>query len=214
MPELQARGHTAVAIDLPGQGNDITPARDVTARSTIDCIVQALEPDTILVGHSLGGFWCHRAAGEAPAQVRRMVYLGTLVARKGESWAETVERYPGSVIDNSLVDDEQQAILPPPDIADAVYSRCSAEDIEMALARLKPLPLQSLVEAGMAPEPYDPHPSAIAIACEDDLAQPPGIVEASAQAVGVPFRLIPGDHSSFFSAVEPLADLLDEIAQA
>ena len=82
----------------------------------------------------------------------------------------------------------------------------------MALARLRPLPLASLAEAGMEPEPYDPHPSAIAIACEDDRAQPPSIVEASARAVGVPVRRMAGDHSSFFSAVGPLVDLLDGIA--
>ena len=213
VPALRARGHAAIAIDLPGQGDDSTPAREVTARATVDRIVQALEPTTILVGHSLGGFWCHRAAGEAPDLVERMVYLATLVARKGESWAETAERYPGSVIDNTRIDEEQQAILPPPDYTDAVYNRCPAGDVEKALARLRPLPLQSLLEAGMAPEPYDPHPSSLAIVCVDDRVQPPSVVEPSAQTAGVPVIQMAGDHSSFFSEVDALAGVLDDIAR-
>ena len=147
VPALRARGHAAIAIDLPGQGDDSTPAREVTARATVDRIVQALEPKTILVGHSLGGFWCHRAAGEAPDLVERMVYLATLVARKGESWAETAERYPGSVIDNTRIDEEGQAILPPPDYPDTVYNRCPAGDIEKALIARN----QSLMAHGYTP---------------------------------------------------------------
>lgn len=208
---LRERRHEVVAIDLPGQGDDETPPAQVTARSTIDRIVDALAPGTVLVGHSLGGFWSHRAAGEAPDMVGKMVYLATLVPQQGESWAETVERWPGSVIDNTL-DDEGQAIVVPPDYESVVYNRCSPEDVAMALSRCRPLPFASLAEVGMTPEPYPAHPSAVAIVCEDDRAQPPDIVEASAKAAGVPVRRTPGDHSAFFSAVEPLVDLLDEIA--
>ena len=56
--ELEKRGHRAKAIDLPGQGDDRTPLKDVTLDTMVDKIIAemaGLPGKTILVGHSLGG---------------------------------------------------------------------------------------------------------------------------------------------------------------
>ena len=59
VPLLQQQGHTAVAIDLPAHGKDLTPLTKVSLQRYADKICQAVsqQPEpVILVGHSLGGY--------------------------------------------------------------------------------------------------------------------------------------------------------------
>src|SRR3984957_20640358 len=56
--ELEKRGHRAKAIDLPGQGEDRTPLKEVTLDTMVDKIIAEmadLPGKVVLVGHSLGG---------------------------------------------------------------------------------------------------------------------------------------------------------------
>ena len=56
--ELEKRGHRAKAIDLPGQGEDRTPLKEVTLDTMVDRIIAEmadLPGQVVLVGHSLGG---------------------------------------------------------------------------------------------------------------------------------------------------------------
>ena len=58
IPHLQAKGHTVIAPDLPGLGEDKTDAAGVTLADNVACIGKALDQageKAILVGHSLGG---------------------------------------------------------------------------------------------------------------------------------------------------------------
>ena len=52
------RGHRALAIELPGQGLDQRPLKDVTLDTMVDRIVSVLTElptPAVLVGHFLGG---------------------------------------------------------------------------------------------------------------------------------------------------------------
>ena len=56
--ELEKRSHRARAIDLPGQGEDQTPLKEVTLDSMVDKIIAEmadLPGKVVLLGHSLGG---------------------------------------------------------------------------------------------------------------------------------------------------------------
>ena len=69
-PLLEAKGHTVVAPDLPGHGDDDTPRAGVTLESyakKVADVVSAQDEKVILVGHSMGGIaitagaeWCRR----------------------------------------------------------------------------------------------------------------------------------------------------------
>lgn len=55
---LEAAGHTAHALDLPGHGGDATPLGEISLDSYVEhvgAILTALPEPAILVGHSLGG---------------------------------------------------------------------------------------------------------------------------------------------------------------
>src|SRR5215831_3503077 len=76
-PRMAARGHEAVAIDLPGHGEDHAPPEAVTLQDYADRIIEAVrakEDNPILVGHSSGGF-IGPAAEMAPDPIRALVYI-------------------------------------------------------------------------------------------------------------------------------------------
>src|ERR1700680_4689248 len=88
MPELERRGHRALAIDLPGHGEDKTPLAQVNlaayAERVADTLKKLPEP-AVLIGHSMGGMVISAAAELAPEWVRTLVYLCAYLPRDGES---------------------------------------------------------------------------------------------------------------------------------
>ena len=79
--ELQALGHTGVAVDLPGHGARVDDESTLANRR--DAIVSALEANSVLVGHSGGGFDATLAADAAPdlafqGEVLEQVAVGSL----------------------------------------------------------------------------------------------------------------------------------------
>ena len=87
IPHLEGRGHEVQAIDLPGHGDDQTPRNIVRLADYTRAILDNLTPDTILLGHSFGGFPITLAAAERPDDIRALVYLCALVPRPGEAFS-------------------------------------------------------------------------------------------------------------------------------
>jgi pimeloyl-ACP methyl ester carboxylesterase len=84
VPLLEAKGHRALAPDLPGHGNDGTPAASVTLKSYADriCEIARAEPEqVILVGHSMGGIAITQAAENCPKKIGALVYLCAFLPR-------------------------------------------------------------------------------------------------------------------------------------
>ena len=76
--ELQKRGHRAKAIDLPGQGEDRTPLKDVTLDTMVDKIIAEmanLPGKVVLVGHSLGAYLAVALASDPPVELRAVVLI-------------------------------------------------------------------------------------------------------------------------------------------
>jgi len=76
--ELEARGHFAVAPDLPC--DDTAAGCEEYAEVVLDALGDA-DDDVVVVGHSLGGLTAVLVAAERP--VARLVYLCALVPRPG-----------------------------------------------------------------------------------------------------------------------------------
>lgn len=85
VPELEARGASAVAVDLPGED----PSVDLAGY--VDRVVDAIESarrmpgPLVLVGQSFGGFSASAAAGRAPVDL--LVLLNAMIPTVGESGA-------------------------------------------------------------------------------------------------------------------------------
>lgn len=85
VPLLEAAGHRAVVVDLPG------PDPTVDLEGYVDLVVAAVQsapddPPLVLVGQSFGGFSASAAALRVP--VDALVLLNAMIPRSGESGAE------------------------------------------------------------------------------------------------------------------------------
>ena len=108
-PELRARGHDVVAVDLPC--DDDSAGLDEYA----DVVVRAIgdRSDVVLVAQSMAGFVaplvCRRVA------VRMMILVAAMVPAPGESpgewWANTGHRFPTDDLESVFLHDV------PPDVA-------------------------------------------------------------------------------------------------
>ena len=72
IPALEAQGHTARAITLPGHDDGRDPAT-VTLQETAEAIVAAASPETIVLGHSWAGYPITAAAEIAPKALRGLI---------------------------------------------------------------------------------------------------------------------------------------------
>jgi pimeloyl-ACP methyl ester carboxylesterase len=215
VPRLQALGHTAVAIDLPGSGADETPAGDVTLGSCADRVVATLETGepAVLVGHSMGGAVITQAAALAPGHIDRLIYVCAFLPRDGESLvslAGTPEG-AGDLVQANMVVQPPVATIAAQAARLALYGTCSPQRADWALERIGPQPLGPM---GMPVALGDEIPTdRYYVFTQQDRALPPALQRRMVR--DVPCRdtaELDSDHSPFLSAPDDLAGLLDRFA--
>jgi pimeloyl-ACP methyl ester carboxylesterase len=219
VPLLEAAGHRVLAPDLPGLGQDATPASEVslegTARFVAD-ILCSVPGRAILVGHSLGGMVISQAAEYAPDRIGALVYVTALLPRDGVSAvgltrANLVE---GEDRLEMRVSADRQSITV--DAADArfyLYGETAEEWLSRVLPRLTPQPLEVLkTPARLTAERFGATPR-IFIECLRDRVIPLHLqrVMQAESPCGSVFT-IDTDHSPFYSATDALAQHLLTIA--
>src|SRR5262249_4568401 len=85
---LNAAGHTTVAFDLPGLGNDRTPTSEVTLDSYAARLCEVLAASSeraIIVGNSMGGIVITQGAARCPERVAALVYVAAFLPKDGQS---------------------------------------------------------------------------------------------------------------------------------
>lgn len=214
LPALRDLGHAAIAIDLPSHGSDPTPVAEVTLDLYADAIIDALEPGTVLVGHSMGGYAISLAAERAPKKLARLVYLCAYTPWEGLALADMRKLVEEQPLVPALIRscDGKSVHFDPSMVRDLFYHDCPAGTVPYALTRLCPqalAPQQTPVVLGDA---YASVPRSYVI-CEDDRAIPPALQSKMAD------RFAPQDvhrmscgHSPFFADPKGLAALLDHVA--
>ena len=97
IPLLEARGHRAVAAELPGMGADRTPLAEVDftawAQAVAEVVETAAEP-VILVGHSGGGPIAWAAVDARPEKVARVV---SSIAGRRATGRPSTPTFPSSI---------------------------------------------------------------------------------------------------------------------
>lgn len=218
MPELEKLGHKSLAIDLPGLGDDRTPAGAVTLddyAARIAGVLDAQREKAILLGHSMGGIAITAAAEQRPDKIKLLIYLAAFLPQNGESLLMLEERNTDPRVPPHIIPDKENFIarINLDRVEELFYHDCSEEDAAYAKARIRPqsfLPLTAPVQIsgrnfGRVPRAY--------IECTDDRA----IVldfqremqRASPCAKAVSLNT---SHSPFFSAPKELARVLSNLA--
>ncbi|MFE0820660.1 alpha/beta fold hydrolase [Streptomyces sp. NPDC058847] len=208
VPELEARGHRAVAVDLP---SDAPEADSGAYLRAIDKYVD--DPrSTVLVAHSMAGLIAPVYAERRP--VRELVLLSCLLPLPGASWRDQLaasrpmaEDFYSSFLPQQLKDDQGRSYWPPDLAADLFYHDCTPADAAAAAARLRPQAAGVLTEktlwTGDVPSPTR------YVVCEADRAVSGNWGRQAAEArFGADIISLPTSHSPFWSQPAALAELL------
>ena len=189
-PLLEASGHGVIAVDLPiedaGAGlEDYTQA--VTA-----AVGDA--QNTIVVGHSLGGFTaplaCHALHSDG------LVYLSAMIPMQGETFGDW---WTNTGHDRESIPEEAFFNLVPEDLAQQATGK---ERDQQGAWMSAPWPGQH------------PDVPTLAILCRDDLFFPPSFIRRHVRyRQGIEAVEIPGGHYASLSHPEAVAAALNEFAK-
>lgn len=216
VPLLEAKGHRAIAIDLPGLGDDETPLEQVTLEVWNDALgahIDAQPEPVVLVGHSRGGVNISWAAELRPDRIRSLIYVAAVLLKDGETSAVYPEMMEAIAPKLEFAEDGSSARVRPEACAETFYAQCSPEDVSFALENLRPepfaptsLPLRISEGAwGRIPRSY--------VECTEDRALPVELQRRMlAHHSGTRIATLEADHSPFFSMPERLANTLIELA--
>ncbi len=214
IPALQALGHTTRAIDLPGAGGDTTPWADVTLDMCRDAVLAGSSPDTIVVGHSWGGYPISAAAEADPGAMRALVFLCSFIPVSGCSMIDMRKGAKRQLIADAVQRDANGITytIDPARAADIFYHDCPTEAVTYAMARLSPQPIAPQNTPLNIGDNFASVPKA-AIRAEFDRTIPPEYqIEMTKDWPATSLWDMPTSHSPFFSDPAGLAARLDKIA--
>ena len=216
IPELQALGHAAKAMDLPGHG--VRRNERSTLAGYREAIVDVLEPGDVLVGHSLG---CPAAtvAADAFPDISHIVYLTGPLPVEGKPMAYAGGNDPAasrsSVEDwtryMTVSDDGTEFTFDDEAARTVFYHDCTPEVAAWACANLTPQQLGVIVDETISiPTFWEADLPRSFIRCTDDRAFPRPLSDMQIERLGVQPLDIASSHSPFLSRPAELAQLLVE----
>lgn len=197
--ELEARGHRAVAPDLP-----LTSLAD-----DADAVAALIDrvPGAVLVGHSYGGLVISQATARAQGEPAVLVYLAAAMIDPAEDYAGIMAEHDTALSANLTQRDGDWLTVSPDRAARAFYNACTPQDKDWAVARLRPTNVACVTPTEPLATPWRGTPS-LYIVCTGDQAMPAGGQRVLARKAASIAEL-DTDHSPFLSANDALCDLLE-----
>jgi pimeloyl-ACP methyl ester carboxylesterase len=215
IPALMALGHSARAIDLPGAGDDTTTLAEVTLDNCRNAVLAAATPDTIVVGHSWGGFPISAAAEMDPKAMRALVFLCAYVPISGHSMVDMRKGAKRQLIMDAVQRDADGIAytINASRVPDLFYHDCPPEAVAFAATRLGPQPIAPQITPLVVDDNFASVPKSY-IRCQNDHTIPPEYQVEMTQ--GWPANTVydmPTSHSPFFADPAGLASNLNTIAR-
>lgn len=217
VPRLEAKGHRALAPDLPGMAADRTPldanvlGQWTTASSEL---VGAQAEPVVLVGHSRGGLLVSTVAEHLPGMVAKAVYLAAPMLMDGQTGLEAqfiTEEALGAFRPNEC---GSAVAIDPSRAGTLLYGRCTPEVSARATARLVEEPLQPFdVRLSLSAERYGRVPRAYIETTDDKIVS---LAKQRAAQANWPCETVvtlPSDHCPFYSMPNRLAQALDGLTK-
>ena len=144
-PLLRAAGHRVETPDLPGHGDDRTPAAEITLRlyaEAIERVLATLAEPAVLVGHGHSGAVMSEVSERCPERVAVLVYLAARLLRDGTSILDVGLTDRDSLLFENLVTYPTQSVMTvrPEAIPDVLYHDCPDATVA-AIARIGSEPI-------------------------------------------------------------------------
>jgi pimeloyl-ACP methyl ester carboxylesterase len=220
VPLLQGSGNTAISFDMPGFGEDPTPAEEVSFEECVEKVVREAwaQPGLVwLVGHSSSGLVIAQAAERlGKEKVEGLVFLDAFLPADGESVFSLSEKFAGSAgppLQKALIvsTDQKTIALNPAMVRELLYADCTEEDFQYALERLRPGPLSVLATpVQLTQQNYGSIPKYYILCTKAK------DMDKSTLATNVSCREIielPASHSPFFSMPDKLVEILNRLGR-
>lgn len=140
IPLLEKENHRVIAPDLPAHGKDLTPLKEVTFQSYINClshILDSINEKVILVGHSMGGMVISAVAQQYSHKIAKLVYLAGFLPQDGESLVSLAQKQPPTEISQAIKSNKEEntIIFPLHHMKAFAYQQCSDDLVSILLPR-------------------------------------------------------------------------------
>ena len=217
---LKATGHSVDVFDLPGSGNDYTPASSVTldayAARLCEVLASNSEP-AIVAGNSMGGIVATHGAARCPSRVRALVYITAFLPKDGQSLLDLTKLPEGSddqVQANITIEgDPPLATMPAGASRQALYGSCTDDVAAWAIARQRPQPVAPFVTPVSIPLGALDDMNRYYVVCTRDRAIPLALQRRMiAENVCTDVVELDTDHTPHLSRTGELAEALHRFA--
>ncbi|GAA3404268.1 alpha/beta fold hydrolase [Paenibacillus hodogayensis] len=140
---LAEKGHSVLARDLPGHGEDKTALQLLTLEGYVQSVIATIDSvkgPVILLGHSFGGLVISQAAEYRANRIQALVYLSAYLPRNGESASDLTMQDKDSRVPSHLLfaDDYSSFHINPETVEKVFYEDCGPENLMLAKSRLQP----------------------------------------------------------------------------
>jgi pimeloyl-ACP methyl ester carboxylesterase len=228
IPGLQAAGHSAVAIDLPGQGADTTLLAEITLPRYAEAVCDALDRidgaggPVLLTGYSMGGMVVTQAASQRPETLAGLIYVAAFLPEPGQSLLDIThlpEAAGDSVQANVVIEGDPPVSTMPPEAApEALYHCCTEDQIAWALPHRGRQPVIPFTQPFTPPDgdtaAFDALPRAYVTTLQDRAIRPAAQRLMYTRAGCDPVIEIDTDHSPWLSRTDELVAALLRGAEA
>lgn len=218
IPILESKGHKAIAIDLPGMGRDKTPIQEVTLKTSVEkicALIDRLDEQVILVGHSKNGILISQVAEYRSEKIEKLIYLAAYLIPNGKTQSEYSIQDTNGVLKPYVTQFHE---LKAHTLQTEIYKEGLYHDCEDAITQMAKLLLShEPVATGITPlelseDKYGSVPR-FYIECTEDKAVTPFIQRKMyTETICEKLYSMPTSHSPFFSKPGELSAIFCEIA--
>ena len=217
---LKASGHSLEAFDLPGLGDDQTPASEVTldacAARLCEVLASSSEP-AIVAGNSMGGIVATQGAARCPSRVKALIYVTAFLPKDGQSLLDLTQLPEGAgdqVQANITIEGEPPvATMPAAASRQALYGACTDDVAAWAIARQRPQPVAPFVTPVSIPLGALDTIHRYYVVCTRDRAIPPPLQRRMiAENACADIVELDTDHTPHLSMTDELAKALHRFA--
>jgi len=149
-PILESHGHIVTTIDLPGTERNKRDIPQVTLDSYVASVIEVidgLDHQVVLVGHSMAGAVISRVAEIMPQKIEKLVYVAAFLLKNGDSVIEAMQRDPnGEFLPALKFSEDQRSVR----ASQTTWRNIAFHDVAEATI-LDTLPL---VDVAQATEPF------------------------------------------------------------